>query len=162
MIAIRYNDKNYSFSSKESTQNFCLKELKFAGNVNYTTDEEFAALGFQTVIDEVCNENQHLGDLEYIDGKFYRFAVDNPILPPVFDIHKFKEDIKTEYGDRRIVLAQYWGAINDNLKTPMEDRHYTELKSLGYGLKQIGAINQSDLDKFILCFANQGINLNNY
>lgn len=105
---------------------------------------------------------QYSNDTELIDGVVYYKQVEIVEMPKIFDVSKFKDDVKEIFGQRKIVLLPYWGAINDNLKFPMLDKHYKELKEIMDGLLLLGKVTQDDCDKFKQCFALQGVNLNNY
>jgi hypothetical protein len=173
MIATTYNNKIELFPNKEckAINDFALKNLKYAGNIAYCTDEKLLELDFHYVIDEDCNENQHLGEVEYIDGQYYRFAVDNPIIPPMpepsinIDSRKIKSEIGELFAPRGFDFQNNYPMIMDNLKDapiPMYRKNMENLKTYSLGYKLTGLITDAEFMAFRQIFIDNGFDLNDY
>jgi len=132
-------------------------------NFKSASKELYNSEGFYDVEEPTLVEGKSYGVIEEYDTNKFRYTIiDTPVMSIQFDISKFKGDLKLELGVRMGVLYPMWGVINDNLKTPMEDEHYETIMFFIDLWKNDDSITQSDYDKFILCFENQGIDLTIY
>ena len=96
---------------------------------------------------------------EYVENKF-RFRIEKK--PLVFNISFFKSDLKTKLGVRMIDLYDMWGVINDNLKNPMTNEHFSTIGFFIKGWLNNEKITQDDYNNFVTCFLNQSINIEDY
>lgn len=161
------NDGTYQIVGKTYTENDRTYMINSAD-----TTEQLEAIGVFEVQKKPLQDGfQYSNETELIDGVVYYKQVEMPVMTVpdsrilnemMFDVSKVKDDIKRVFGDRRFVLLPYWGGITDNLKTPMQPKHFEELKNIMLGLKAMGKVTQDDVDKFSSCFMLQNIDLTTY
>ena len=138
-------------------------EKLYHGSVKYMSDEQISEQGFkEEVIPEYDSTTHQLGCRIIVDDNITFAVVEKSVQLVMFDVSKFKDDLKIELGARMLDLYPMYSVILDNLKTPMLDEHYLTIKFFMNGWLQKGDITQDDYNKFVKCFSNQNIDIINY
>lgn len=133
----------------------------YCGSVKYMTDEQISEQGFKEIAIPEPPEGKQLDKREIQNGEIVWTFVDK-VEMKIFDVVKFKDDLKIELGERMRVLYPVYAIILDNLKTPMFPEHYLTIKQFMAWWLEDGVVTQDDINKFVKCFSNQDIDIINY
>ena len=139
-----------------------VRATRFENNVSNPTEEMLIEFGFKPIIEPTVEQGFMKGGLIETENSITWEVVEIPPIPKIFDIYKFKDDVKVIFGERMFEIDARWGVMSDNLKTPMLPEHFLTIKAFMYGWLNLGKINQDDFDKWVQCFINQDIDIINY
>lgn len=135
----------------------------------YATEESLANelidAGFLDVIDEPCTENQYLGEVKEVDGKFYRYAIDIPQPSPIdlFDFDTFTKNMREQYERegkllRLLQIEPYCSFILMDIKIKAFEQAKVKINAR----VSLGNFDADDLRIFNDVLMLQNINLSDY
>lgn len=139
-----------------------VRATRFENNVSNPTEEMLIGFGFKPIVEPTIEQGFMKGELIETENSITWGVVEIPPIPKIFDIYKFKDDLKIELGERMRVLYPVYAIILDNLKMPMLSEHYLTIKQFMAWWLEDGVVTQDDINKFVKCFSNQDIDIINY
>jgi len=166
MKARYHNDKIETYTTKPKWIIDVRTNKRFDGGYQFCSDEFELMQLFREVELPTLLDNQHYSEVkkrvkdDYFE--FYCDAIDNPILPPIFNSNLCLDDMFKLF-EARIVGDTAFAARNAAFVELIKRQGFKGIYDMSQAMLNITHLfSQPEYDEFFAIFQKQGINLNDY